>query len=1226
MSVRESVFDTDAVKAIIAASKPQDKRATFKKKWDNDVNNLVTKWTTKRQNSGQAVNKAQLTLVANIVVYVDILVAETSIHGNSKTTATRRALPYTFPILGPRFVPPDYLHVIKHSPQPQIEVETAYLQTVTIVHPWYFETTLDSCRACGTDNTSWDGGWTTSGPRDVYGLERDEVAMGYQRRCETCKQKQGGNFCHATTNPTFWEGWSYWEIPQEIPFFLKRCAVTRSLYNLIAEIRVKSTSGAVAEHIKQLHLYTYMQAHLAYLRAFKEHRRIESSMPREFSQPNDPAGYNDSSITNDIVTEVYYHFGQSRCQESAQYCRTRTGRALGTDATLKVAKKAAVVNAGGDRLLPFASSSGGGGAVTVINEFNEYLGFWFLLTQQNAELTRIFEGIATRFDILGVNAPEAVISDNCCHIERALKAVFPDILSLLDVYHFSARYGPAISGGTKNPLYKTVLREITGAILKTRAGEEKGKPATYWSQPEQEKRLVAVFEKYLKQGGVWSESAVKIHNQQLHHVKKGCLSRPLSLEEDSADGSRIEGGHKGMKGLNFMQACGLLMMTILMFDFIHRRNISVARKKKIGGAFAASTLGSHHTGLVNHVATLWNELITVTTATTDLTAEPSTASSLAKKGGLGAFFTPVHRATNKAKVLTRRPQLQDVASGEFFGPFHSPTTLPDVESLNLAEYSDIHIKDDEDDENTIPEDEDASAFDNTTITELPSTSSLSTQSICKDGQKLDHHESKSKVAATITSEQVIDLTRDATEETACCPVSTYKPSAVALGKRKADVACVNDEPDVDGVDCSAVVGASSSTVSAVTAPQEPERKRICVPGTRVAWNSTVPIDYSFTKLFNAQRQATVKASKITASADADFSESSETILVSTSQASVIAASGHAGTTGVAVRARKQDIYAVLPLPSDWAPTGRLSRTQLLFRAGTGLDPRALQIGVVDRQEYVLFMKMRTEQQWSSFSMTSRSWSAVGVIGSYNRRLKALSMLHGFEFVPKSSRALSRKLGEIESTIMLKVASGNYKSATTGDEEFWRTASEAVPAVHAIASALKSKDGKVRKNQACTRCQTIMYPGGVRSSENHKPGYCSDGAPVHFKRENYQDFHHTLQGAVSDHPPYPQPAGIFDKGKSFDPIAFLTTLRDVYECYIVEKGTGGEKASEYEAFAEMLLDRTTTTAIEGGTYFKLFRSLTVTDRGLKAGIIVDHTDGCKYLRLDSMQDTSQLGQE
>ena len=71
-----------------------------------------------------------------------------------------------------------------------------------------------------------------------------------------------------------------------------------------------------------------------------------------------------------------------------------------------------------------------------------------------------------------------------------------------------------ILNGAKNPYRNTVAGDIKNAILKTRA--EKGIPATYWSQSEQEKRLEEVYQKWSRHGGVWSAAAVKVSLQTVN--------------------------------------------------------------------------------------------------------------------------------------------------------------------------------------------------------------------------------------------------------------------------------------------------------------------------------------------------------------------------------------------------------------------------------------------------------------------------------------------------------------------------------------------------------------------------------------------------------------------------------------------------------------------------------------------------------------------------------------
>lgn len=150
----------------------------------------------------------------------------------------------------------------------------------------------------------------------------------------------------------------------------------------------------------------------------------------------------------------------------------------------------------------------------------------------------------------------------------------------------------------------------------------------------------------------------------------------------------------------------------------------------------------------------------------------------------------------------------------------------------------------------------------------------------------------------------------------------------------------------------------------------------------------------------------------------------------------------------------------------------------------------------------------------------------------------------------------------------------------------------------------------------------MYPKPTASAENHKRGFCSDGAPVHLKSN--EDHYRKPDGTEVDHPPFPQPCGIFvNQGREFNPIVFLTTIRTVYECIVIERGTGGERAMEFEAFAEML--RLRIREIDGTVYFKLYKSVELSplQSGIKSesGLILDHTDGGRYLRLDSLQDSS-----
>lgn len=137
-----------------------------------------------------------------------------------------------------------------------------------------------------------------------------------------------------------------------------------------------------------------------------------------------------------------------------------------------------------------------------------------------------------------------MVADNCCQVRKAVTAAMPETDSKLDVWHFGARYIAAMLHSSKSPYRAAVAADIIGAILKKHA--EHGQPAEYWDREEQEQRLVVAFDKWADKG-VWSAAAQKVHQEQLKHVRNGCLER--NIKGIRANGSRIEGSHKGWNSL-----------------------------------------------------------------------------------------------------------------------------------------------------------------------------------------------------------------------------------------------------------------------------------------------------------------------------------------------------------------------------------------------------------------------------------------------------------------------------------------------------------------------------------------------------------------------------------------------------------------------------------------------------------------------------------------------------
>lgn len=178
----------------------------------------------------------------------------------------------------------------------------------------------------------------------------------------------------------------------------------------------------------------------------------------------------------------------------------------------------------------------------------------------------------------------------------------------------------------------------------------------------------------------------KTHNEQMRHVQKGCLARLDSVKDLKTDGSRVESHNKGWGGIHSGQPCGIVMLVALSHDHVLRQNISVATLHKIGGAFTASTLGSHHVGLVDHVARLWNALIT--------DGIPSgTASQQSNISSYFAAATSKSKPAESSSPLERLPELPDICSGETFGLVHLRALSEPLTNGDLTEFSNIYISD-----------------------------------------------------------------------------------------------------------------------------------------------------------------------------------------------------------------------------------------------------------------------------------------------------------------------------------------------------------------------------------------------------------------------------------------------------------------------------------------------------------------------------------------------------
>ncbi|KAF9053988.1 hypothetical protein BDP27DRAFT_1454507 [Rhodocollybia butyracea] len=889
--------------------------------------------------------------------------------------------------------------------------------------------------------------------------------------------------CTSTTNAK----WQHYEIPRGIPHFSKRCALTRELYDFIVEVHPSLTSGGMAEHIKQLHLTEYHKDRLDYVKLYE----LRGNTPfkplalKAFSSPFDTSGYDGTSITDDLITDIFCNFTETtRHEESAEYLRTLSGRVLSFDHTFRTARKANIISSDGDLSNPLK-----GGLFDVINEDNEIV-YW---SMANDEINESLQGLKQRYTQLDEPDPDEAIADNCCHIESAVKPAFPHTHVGMDVYHFVHRYTDTLSDGTKNPKYTLVAADLTNAILKVQAKNSPTGMAEYRSAEEQTQKLSLVYDTWEHNGGVWTSRTKKVHEEQMKHVRKGCLTR--TRNDIRSDGSHIEGTHKGWNSLQRAQPSGLVMMTALGSDFVLRRNLRTAWSRQgnsdfrpLTRTFVDETYGSHHIRLVNQYIQSFNALLSRSINKTEngkIAQLP--ALRLIHSGEKFALVCSEHALTFGGLFVIKTEFDEDIVPGAELEPevicevepgmATSFATLPSAGPSALETISNVK----------------------TVITSMPESS----------GQ-LD-----------INDPNLITMDLDESEQ-----LSHLTSLSTVAGKRKA------------------------------IAPENHSD----VKKPRLATSISSPI-HPFFSLASASAPLPAPSSF--------------------------------PNTPVAQKTDVSDLIAPLPLPpsepmSSTAPNGpKLSRSQIFFQLHTEIHPDSLIIKGDD--QFFLFMDMREGLKWTSFGMTPNKWVTATTV--YNQRLSASQP----NAVPKTPCALLKKLAEVEEIIHNKIAKNDFTSHSgQGSERFWKRH------CYSVSLTKPGNESSSRKQATCQRCGRILYPGPTNSSENHKRSICSDGAPQKSKVPI----------------PYPQPDGIFTRGKEFHALTFLSKVRELYGLMASHSGTQ-DVPMEYWAFAELFISNM-KQGKDGDFLFNLSCLGNIALAPNTPGSILVTIDDIQYLRVSSLR--------
>ncbi|TFK78045.1 hypothetical protein K466DRAFT_607378 [Polyporus arcularius HHB13444] len=249
------------------------------------------------------------------------------------------------------------------------------------------------------------------------------------------------------------------------------------------------------------------------------------------------------------------------------------------------------------------------------------------------------------------------------------------------------------------------------------------------------------------------------------------------------------------------------------------------------------------------------------------------------------------------------------------------------------------------------------------------------------------------------------------------------------------------------------------------------------------------------------------------------------------------------------------------------------------------------------------MDLRAQHKWTSFGMTSRMW--VSATAAYNTLLATRCQAQGLpDPILKHPRALVEKLGEVETMIVRRVATKDFKSKSGGSEDFWRRHCGVISLVKIDPGTTSEKN--LRKLPMCARCKQMKYLGGTGSAANHRRDYCSDGVRCSNK----------LKAGTDIIPDWPQPPGIFTSGSKFHAIEFLKALRDLHEKTVNNDSSNVVIDLEGLAFAKMFQTRTIKADDSaGGMYlFRLFDNLEMIPA--LPELVVNYNN-LKYLRLDCL---------
>ncbi|KAI1781644.1 hypothetical protein LXA43DRAFT_908157 [Ganoderma leucocontextum] len=771
-----------------------------------------------------------------------------------------------------------------------------------------------------------------------------------------------------------------------------------------------------------------------------------------------------------------------------------------------------------------------------------------------------------------------VISDCCCHVAKAVHDVFPDAVVCLDVWHFLMRYLICLVGGSKCPVRPEVAHDIVDAILKSRALTNS--PAIYWSKDEQETRLETAFKKW-EAKGVWTAAGARAHEEQLAHVRKGCLARPR--DDVRADGSRIEGSHKGWNSLQRSFSSGIEMMAALGHDFVLRHNTRIESALKEPPKFIRSSFGSHHVRLVSDCARRWNKQLS-RKARIDSDMEPLPVLEAPQSDETFGMVkmspeTAAHQSLTsiKKEFVDDEHGLFDLSSQDLLDPSRILSEVGiDPSLLYQLPQSSIDAA------HAAAQPGPSASYSATphpcTSTHGPvgfdSESSPPGLSLPSSPQLFDINSAISPPAISPPPADEVHASSRFPSSTSCLPFS--RPPDVSTSARPPtqiiDVDALHD-PDSRDQKTATIKAAENHGNGVDRKGKGPSRKRAHESGDTAAQ----PIEISSKDESAASSQPkppprkklrlTVPGIPAAAKAQKPAVPTGSTSAVSTSHA--------AGPTLDQFLGLQNPLTVIgQTLNTRYFPScaiSGLTRSQRVFSvASGGIDPRSLSLASIDYDEFKLFLRLRVEGKWATHIMTPFDW--VCAASTYNKELYRLNQATATERPLKTPRALMAKLFDLEQKLIGRIISNNYQSRS--GQPFWYSH------CHAFPLRVGGKSGtelaaKLTKVHTCHRCKRVMYPGPVNSPLNHPRGVCNDGVWQSARPQKEKDNGNKVVPALEDPPPYPQPEKLFTSNKDghfFHADQLIKELHSFYERIMAGDAGTGPRALHDVAFAQLLQAR------------------------------------------------------